>query len=188
MRYNGAYSLTLATRALASALLFFLVCEAGHVCFEVYATQVRPSPPSSRGVEQVADDLSCSRWPSRSSPRTRTRRSSRACARPTLTSRCAPLSLSLSVDELLPKLTSLLSQSFAFLELSLLTLTDPARRQAIFKDVKPGSASAGAWAEISRECLLLIGTELQRAKGRGRLPSTCPSLSPAPSPPRASRR
>jgi len=58
MRYNGAYSLTLATRALASALLFFLVCEAGHVCFEVYATQVRPSPPSSRGDEQAADDLS----------------------------------------------------------------------------------------------------------------------------------
>lgn len=63
-------------------------------------------------------------------------------------------------------------QSFAFLELSLLTLTDPARRQAIFKDVKPGSVTGGAWAEISRECLLLIGTELQRAKGRGRLPST----------------
>lgn len=37
-------------------------------------------------------------------------------------------------------------------------------------DVRPGSASGGAWAEISRECLLLLGTELQRAKGRGRVP------------------
>ena len=42
MRYNGAYSLTLAARAFSSAMLFFLVAEAAHVCFEVYATQVRP--------------------------------------------------------------------------------------------------------------------------------------------------
>ncbi|GAA5853714.1 hypothetical protein JCM9279_000285 [Rhodotorula babjevae] len=132
MRYNGAYSLTLATRALASALLFFLVCEAGHVCFEVYATQ-----PMT--VSQFASNPN---------------------------------------QALLSGLRSSnpYFKSFAFLELSLLTLTDPSRRQAIFKDVKPGSASGGAWAEISRECLLLIGTELQRAKGRGRLPNSSSSM------------
>lgn len=69
------------------------------------------------------------------------------------------------------RLTRPCPQQFAFLELSLLTLTEPSRREAIFKDVKPGSVSGGAWAEVSRECLLLIGTELQRAKGKGKLPS-----------------
>ncbi|GAA6055758.1 hypothetical protein JCM3770_006146 [Rhodotorula araucariae] len=127
MRYNGAYSLTLAARACSSALLFFLVAEAAHVCFEVYATQ-----PMT--VSQFA-----------SNPNQ------------------ALLSGLRSSDPYF--------KSFAFLELSLLTLTNPKRREAIFKDVKPGSASGGAWAEISRECLLLIGTELQRAKGKGRLPS-----------------
>lgn len=62
------------------------------------------------------------------------------------------------------------AQQFAFIELSTLTLRDASRRQAIYKDVKPGSATGGAWEEISRECLLLLGTELQRVKGRGRLP------------------
>ena len=65
---------------------------------------------------------------------------------------------------------TLLAQQFAFIELSTLTLRDASRRQAIYKDVKPGSATGGAWEEISRECLLLLGTELQRVKGRGRLP------------------
>ncbi|BGP45937.1 hypothetical protein JCM10450v2_001772 [Rhodotorula kratochvilovae] len=127
MRYNGAYSLTLAARAFSSAMLFFLVAEAAYVCFEVYATQ-----PMT--VSQFA-----------SNPNQ------------------ALLSGLRSSDPYF--------KSFAFLELSLLTLTDPKRREAIFKDVKPGSASGGAWAEISRECLLLVGTELQRAKGKGRLPS-----------------
>ncbi|GAA5942734.1 hypothetical protein JCM3775_005030 [Rhodotorula graminis] len=132
MRYNGAYSLTLATRSLASALLFFLACEAGHVCFEVYATQ-------PMAVSQFASNPN---------------------------------------QALLSGLRSSnpYFKSFAFLELSLLTLTDPSRRQAIFKDVKPGSAAGGAWAEISRECLLLVGTELQRAKGRGRLPSSSSTM------------
>ncbi|GAA5896308.1 hypothetical protein JCM8208_001844 [Rhodotorula glutinis] len=128
MRYNGAYSVTLATRALASALLFFLVCEAAHVCFEVYATQpMTVSQFASNPNQALLSGL---------------------------------------------RSTNPYFKSFAFLELSLLTLTDPARRQAIYKDVKPGSISGGAWAEISRECLLLVGTELQRAKGRGRLPSS----------------
>lgn len=42
MRYNGAMSLTLAARAFSSTLFLFLVIEATHVLFEVYATQVCP--------------------------------------------------------------------------------------------------------------------------------------------------
>lgn len=61
------------------------------------------------------------------------------------------------------------TQHFAFLELSTLTLTNPERRKAVFADLKQDSAK-GAWSEISRECLKLIGTELQRAKGRGSVP------------------
>lgn len=76
-------------------------------------------------------------------------------------------------------LTLPIAQQFAYLELASLTLTDSGRRQAIFKDVKPGSSTAGAWNEISRECLVMIGTELQRAKGRGSLPSM--SFPPFPS-------
>ncbi|GAA5989355.1 hypothetical protein JCM10908_001275 [Rhodotorula pacifica] len=72
-------------------------------------------------------------------------------------------------------------QQFAFLDLATLTLRDASRRQAIFKDVKPGSATGGAWAEISRECLLLLGTELQRVRGRGRLPDTSSSAAPTSS-------
>jgi hypothetical protein len=60
-----------------------------------------------------------------------------------------------------------LSQSFAFGELATLTLTDAARRKAIFADIKGEANKKGAWAEICRESLKLIGTELQRAKGRG---------------------
>ncbi|BGO89507.1 hypothetical protein NBRC10512_003968 [Rhodotorula toruloides] len=122
MRHSGAYSLTLATRAFASALLFFLAWEAAHVCFDVYATH------------------------------------------PMLVSQFAPNPNQALLSGL--RASDPYYQHFAFLELSLLTLTNPSRRQAIFKDVKPGSAAGGAWAEISRECLLLIGKELQRAKGR----------------------
>ncbi|CEQ39790.1 SPOSA6832_01337 [Sporobolomyces salmonicolor] len=149
MRHNGAYSVTLAARALSSSLLHFLAWEAAHVCFEVYATQpmsvsqFSPNPNqcllsglrSSEPYYQV--DLS--------RPATRRRGHS-----------------------LTGSLHSL--QQFAYLELAILTLTDSTRRQAIFKDVKPGSSIRGAWSEISRECLLVIGTELQRAKGRGKSP------------------
>ncbi|BGP13789.1 hypothetical protein JCM10213v2_001727 [Rhodosporidiobolus nylandii] len=133
MRYNGAYSITLAARAASSALLHFLVWEAAHVCFEVYATQ--------------------------------------------------PISVSAFAPNPNQALLSGLRSSdpyykhFAYLELALLTLTDSSRRQAIFKDVKPGSSIGGAWSEISRECLLLVGTELQRAKGRGSSSSAAPSSS-----------
>ncbi|GEM09572.1 nucleoporin protein Ndc1-Nup family protein [Rhodotorula toruloides] len=128
MRHSGAYSLTLATRAFASALLFFLAWEAAHICFEVYATH------------------------------------------PMLVSQFAPNPNQALLSGL--RASDPYYQHFAFLELSLLTLSNPSRRQAIFKDVKPGSATGGAWAEISRECLLLIGRELQRAKGRS---SSAPS-------------
>jgi nucleoporin NDC1 len=47
MRYNGAYSATLAARAVSSAIFISLVWEAAHTCFEVYATQVRLMVPSS---------------------------------------------------------------------------------------------------------------------------------------------
>ncbi|GAA5848333.1 hypothetical protein JCM8547_004480 [Rhodosporidiobolus lusitaniae] len=126
MRYNGAYSVTLAARAVSSAVLHFLVWEAAHVCFEVYATQPMTVSQFSPSPNQalISGLHSCDPY----------------------------------------------YQQFAYLELSLLTLTDASRRQAIFKDVKPGSATGGAWSEISRECLLLVGTELQRAKGRGALP------------------
>lgn len=40
MRHNGSYSITLAARAFSSAFFVFLLFEATHVLFEVYATQV----------------------------------------------------------------------------------------------------------------------------------------------------
>ncbi|GAA5919791.1 hypothetical protein JCM1841_005864 [Sporobolomyces salmonicolor] len=136
MRHNGAYSVTLAARALSSSLLHFLAWEAAHVCFEVYATQ-----PMS--VSQFSPNPN----------------------------QCLLSGLRSSEPYY---------QQFAYLELAILTLTDSTRRQAIFKDVKPGSSIRGAWSEISRECLLVIGTELQRAKGRGKSPSS--SAGPYPSP------
>ncbi|GAA5963037.1 hypothetical protein JCM21900_002318 [Sporobolomyces salmonicolor] len=136
MRHNGAYSITLAARALSSSLLHFLAWEAAHVCFEVYATQ-----PMS--VSQFSPNPN----------------------------QCLLSGLRSSEPYY---------QQFAYLELAILTLTDSTRRQAIFKDVKPGSSIRGAWSEISRECLLVIGTELQRAKGRGKSPSS--SAGPYPSP------
>ncbi|GAA5828296.1 hypothetical protein JCM5353_003289 [Sporobolomyces roseus] len=72
-------------------------------------------------------------------------------------------------------------QQFAYLELEILSLTSPSRREAIFKDVKRSSSvGGGAWSELSRECLILIGTELQRAKGRGRIPVTVTGQSSTP--------
>ncbi|GAA5911686.1 nucleoporin NDC1 [Sporobolomyces salmoneus] len=76
-------------------------------------------------------------------------------------------------------------QQFAYLEFSLLTLNSQARREAIFKDVKRsstgmGGSNGGAWSELSRECLVLMGTELQRAKGRGRIPVNVTGLNPTP--------
>ncbi|GAA5885250.1 hypothetical protein JCM6882_009539 [Rhodosporidiobolus microsporus] len=135
MRYNGAYSLTLAARALSFATMHFLLWEATHVCFEVYATQ------------------------------------------PMTVSQFAPNPNQALLSGL--RSTDAYYQQFAYLELTRLTLTDPKRREALFKDVKPGSAVGGAWNEISRECLVLIGTELQRAKGRGSLPK--PSTPSGPS-------
>ncbi|GAA5822909.1 hypothetical protein JCM11251_004420 [Rhodosporidiobolus azoricus] len=135
MRFNGAYSITLAARALSFATLHFLLWEATNVCFEVYATH--PMTVSQFGSHPNQALLSGLR----------------------------------SKDSYY--------QQFAYLELARLTLTDPKRREAIFRDVKPGSAVGGAWNELSRECLLLIGTELQRAKGRGSLPK--PAQSPASS-------
>ncbi|KWU46467.1 hypothetical protein RHOSPDRAFT_15271 [Rhodotorula sp. JG-1b] len=72
-------------------------------------------------------------------------------------------------------------QQFAFIELSTLTLRDASRRQAIYKDVKPGSATGGAWEEISRECLLLLGTELQHASSSSTQSSQNGAAAPAPS-------
>ncbi|GAA6029218.1 hypothetical protein JCM8097_003574 [Rhodosporidiobolus ruineniae] len=131
MRYNGAYSLTLAARACSFAALHFLIWEAAHVCFEVYASQ------------------------------------------PMTVSQFAPNPNQALLSGL--RSSEPYYQQFAYLELALLTLTDPKRREAIFKDVKPGSSVGGAWSEISRECLILVGTELQRAKGRGSLPRSSPS-------------
>ncbi|GAA6012974.1 hypothetical protein JCM8202_002972 [Rhodotorula sphaerocarpa] len=133
MRHNGSYSITLAARAFSSAFFVFLLFEATHVLFEVYATQpMSVSQFGSNSNQVLLSGLRSS----------------------------APY-----------------FQQFAYLELATLTLRDRARREAIFRDVRPGSASGGAWAEISRECLLLLGTELQRAKGRGRVPSSGPTAS-----------
>ncbi|GAA6064070.1 hypothetical protein JCM10212_001476 [Sporobolomyces blumeae] len=125
MRHSGAYSLTLAARALSSSFLCFAVWEAAHACFEVYATQ--PMTVSQFGSNPNQALLSGLR----------------------------------SADPYY--------QSFAYLELAVLTLTSPKRREAIFRDVKPGTSVGGAWTEISRECLLLVGKELQRSRGRGNL-------------------
>lgn len=64
------------------------------------------------------------------------------------------------------------AQYFAFLELATLSAEDAARRKSIFVDIKTEGGTGGAWHDLSRECLKLIGTELQRAKGRGVLPRT----------------
>ncbi|GAA5830168.1 hypothetical protein JCM3766R1_002807 [Sporobolomyces carnicolor] len=137
MKHSGAYSPTLATRAISSGFLFLTLWEVTNVVFEVYATQ-----PMS--VSQFASNPN---------------------------------------QSLLSGLRAQdpYYQQLAYLEFSLLTLRSPARRQAIFKDVKRsssgmGGANGGAWSELSRECLVLIGTELQRAKGRGRLPVTVTGL------------
>jgi len=58
-------------------------------------------------------------------------------------------------------------QQFAFQELAAVTLTNEARRKTIFSEIKKDASKGGAWYDISRACLKLIGEELQRAKGRG---------------------
>ncbi|GAA6012085.1 hypothetical protein JCM11491_001745 [Sporobolomyces phaffii] len=130
MRHSGAYSFTLALRAVATSFLFSAMWEATHVIFEVYTTQ--PMSVSQFGSNPNQSLLSGLR----------------------------------SKEPYF--------QQFAFLEFQLLTLTSKDRRESIFKDVKrsSGGSGGGAWSELSRECLVLIGTELQRAKGRGRLPVT----------------
>ncbi|GAA5933058.1 Ndc1p [Sporobolomyces koalae] len=135
MKHSGAYSFTLALRAVSSSFMFFVLWEATHIIFEVYATQ-----PMS--VSQFASN------PNQS------------------------LLSGLRSDD--PYY-----QQFAYHELATLTLTSPARREAIFKDVKRSSSSGGAWSELSRECLVLIGTELQRAKGRGRIAVTATGVQPS---------
>ncbi|KAL8293115.1 hypothetical protein RQP46_000809 [Phenoliferia psychrophenolica] len=77
-------------------------------------------------------------------------------------------------------------QSFAFLELATLSAEDATRRKSIFVDIKTEGGGGGAWHDLSRECLKLIGTELQRAKGRGVLPQPPPEPTPAPPPVRPS--
>ncbi|GAA5951721.1 hypothetical protein JCM3765_003094 [Sporobolomyces pararoseus] len=141
MKHSGAYSFTLAARAISTSFMFFTLWEVTNVIFEVYATQ-----PMS--VSQFASNPN---------------------------------------QTLLSGLRSSESyyQQFAYLEFSMLTLNSPARREAIFKDVKRsspglGGSNGGAWSELSRECLLLIGTELQRAKGRGRIPATITGLNLTP--------
>lgn len=58
-------------------------------------------------------------------------------------------------------------QTFAFQELASVTLTSEARRKSIFSEIKKDASKGGAWSDISRACLKLVGEELQRAKGRG---------------------
>ena len=48
-------------------------------------------------------------------------------------------------------------------------------------DIKADGAAGGAWYEIAREALKLIGTELQRAKGRGQLAGKSASYANGPS-------
>ncbi|ORY72611.1 nucleoporin protein Ndc1-Nup [Leucosporidium creatinivorum] len=134
LRSNAAYSFTLIARSLASSFLIFVVWEAAHVCFEVYATHPASVSHFSSNPNQC-------------------------------------LISGLRSDDSY-------FQHFAYLELSTLTLTNPERRKNIFTDIKPDSAR-GAWAEISRESLKLVGTELQRAKGRGRVAAP-PSAAAAP--------
>ncbi|KAK4053845.1 hypothetical protein OIV83_001501 [Microbotryomycetes sp. JL201] len=55
---------------------------------------------------------------------------------------------------------------FAFCELATLSLTSEQRRKTIFTDIK-ADVTRGAWADVSRECLKVLGQELQRAKNRG---------------------
>lgn len=64
-------------------------------------------------------------------------------------------------------------QEFAFNELATLSLTNESRRKAIFTDIR-SDVTRGAWADVSRECLLLVGKELQRVKRRGQPAGTFP--------------
>ncbi|GAA5990201.1 hypothetical protein JCM5350_001083 [Sporobolomyces pararoseus] len=144
MKHSGAYSFTLAARAISTCFMFFTLWEVTNVIFEVYATQPMSVSQFASNPNQTLLSGLRSREP--------------------------------------------YYQQFAYLELSMLTLNSPARREAIFKDVKRsasglGGSSGGAWSELSRECLVLIGTELQRAKGRGRIPATVTGLNLAPASP-----
>ncbi|KAM0792356.1 hypothetical protein ACM66B_005036 [Microbotryomycetes sp. NB124-2] len=67
---------------------------------------------------------------------------------------------------------------FAFCELATLSLTSEQRRKAIFTEIK-ADVTRGAWTDISRECLKVVGQELQRARARGQ--SGGSSASPASS-------
>lgn len=58
-------------------------------------------------------------------------------------------------------------QAFALHELAALTLTSEERRRAIFSEIKKDASKGGAWSDISRACLKVVGEELQRCKGRG---------------------
>ncbi|KAK4703618.1 nucleoporin NDC1, partial [Phenoliferia sp. Uapishka_3] len=78
-------------------------------------------------------------------------------------------------------------QHFAYLELRTLSANDAARRKGIFMDTKTEGGVGGAWQALSRECLKSIGTELQRAKGRGVIqPPQETSVPPSPRPSTAS--
>ncbi|KAM0753926.1 hypothetical protein T439DRAFT_298370 [Meredithblackwellia eburnea MCA 4105] len=70
-------------------------------------------------------------------------------------------------------------QHFAYLELSVLSLTDAARRKSIFTEIGKEGAMTGAWNDISREALKLVGTELLRANGKGNVPNPSTALSPS---------
>ncbi|SCV69567.1 BQ2448_2587 [Microbotryum intermedium] len=170
LKHNAAFSLTLASRSLMSSLLILGVWEAANVCFDVYASQVSPS------------------WTEGSSPINISHFaiSPNQCLLSGLRSTDLYYQVSLICRQTVGIWALVLtgwcwvrSQQFAFLELENITLTSPERRKAIFTDIKPDNARGGAWAEISRECLLLIGKELQRAKGRGKLPSPPPTKSNA---------
>lgn len=58
-------------------------------------------------------------------------------------------------------------QAFALQELAALSLTSEERRRAIFGEIKKDPSKGGAWNDVSRACLRVIGEELRRCKGRG---------------------
>lgn len=86
MRYNGAMSLTLAARAFSSTLFIFLVIEATHVLFEVYATQVCPLGRHAF-MDEADNRCAHSQWWSRNSALARTRSSCPVFGLQILTSR-----------------------------------------------------------------------------------------------------
>lgn len=59
---------------------------------------------------------------------------------------------------------------FAFLELALISSSNPERRKNIFMEIKRDTPEVGAWSEISKECLKVVEEGMDLVQRRGQKP------------------